>query len=205
MSDLRLVLFVDAQNFYNDARRSFFTHSHPFIYGNFDPIKLGQLMCSRPPPSSSYVLHQVRVYTGRPDRRKEAKGYAANLRQCSTWQNAGAEVIARVLRYPPNWPAEKPIQKGVDVALAIDFIAMAMDNLYDVGVIASTDTDLLPALEFVCKRFPSKRVEVASWTGNAPPKRLSHPEINIWCHWLKKADYDHVADLTDYTSAPSLA
>jgi uncharacterized LabA/DUF88 family protein len=69
------------------------------------------------------------------------------MRQCAAWESKGAIVIARALRYPAGWPETKPQQKGVDVALAIDFVTMAIDGQYDVGVIASTDTDLKPALE----------------------------------------------------------
>lgn len=63
-------------------------------------------------------------------------------------------------RWPPTDKAE---EKGIDVALAIDFVAMAVEDKYDVGVIASCDTDLRPALEFVHRRFgETKRVEVVA-------------------------------------------
>ncbi len=57
-------------------------------------------------------------------------------------------------------------EKGIDVALCIDFVAMAIDGLYDVGVIVSTDTDLLPALEFTRNRYAGVRhISVAAWDG----------------------------------------
>ena len=73
---------------------------------------------------------------------------------------------------------------------------MAVEGEYDVGVIASTDTDLRPALEYVMKR-PGITAEVAAWRGSTF-KGLSIPEAHIWCHRLTKADYDAVADYTDY-------
>lgn len=104
-----------------------------------------------------------------------------------------------MLRYPRNWPAARAQQKGVDVALAIDFAAMAVDGAYDVGVIASTDTDLRPALEFVRRRYGNtRRVEVVAWNSPRSSSRLSVPGQNIWCHRLDRADYDSVADTTDY-------
>ena len=73
---------------------------------------------------------------------------------------------------------------------------MAIDGLYDVGVIMSTDTDLLPALDFTRSRYAGVRhVAVAAWDGR---RRLASPDGNIWCHWLSRADYDAVADTTDY-------
>ena len=83
--------------------------------------------------------------------------------------------------------------------MAIDFVTMAVDEDYDLGVIVSTDTDLLPALEFVRKRFASERnVAVAAWSSPHSNRRLYIPGTNIWCHWLSRDDYDAVADPTDY-------
>jgi len=134
-----------------------------------------------------------------PDSTKEPKTYAAHTKQCQGWGKYGAEVIRRILRYPQDWPNSKAQQKGVDVALAVDFVTLAIDNMYDVGVIASTDSDLRPALEYVIKKCRNKcHVEVAAWFTPQTKNRLSIPDINIWCHRLTQADYDAVADLTDY-------
>jgi uncharacterized LabA/DUF88 family protein len=149
----RLTLFIDAQNLFNGARRAFFsagTRSH--TDGQFDPMKLGQLITSLPPPNTEIVLHQVRIYTGRPEATKEPKTYAAHMKQCANWQRAGAVVIARTLRYPRAWPAMRAQEKGIDVALAVDFVALAIDGEYDLGVMASTDTDLRPALEYTYRK-----------------------------------------------------
>jgi len=91
-------------------------------------------------------------------------------------------------------------EKGIDVALAIDFVALAIDGAYDVGIIASTDTDLRPAIEYVLHKFHSgsPRAEVTSWSSATSPRRLSIPGTNIWCHWLQRGDYDQVADPADY-------
>jgi hypothetical protein len=51
-------------------------------------------------------------------------------------------------------------EKGIDVALAIDFVTMAVRGEYDVGVIMSTDTDLKPALEAVAQMRGSPYPEV---------------------------------------------
>jgi uncharacterized LabA/DUF88 family protein len=195
----RLSIFIDAQNFYNGARRAFFIDQDSHVCGQFDPMGLGNLICSRPPPSAERSLQQVRIYTGRPDASKEPKTYAAHMKQCAAWESKGTIVIPRTLRYPTGWPQTKAQQKGVDVALAIDFVALAIDGEYDVGVIASTDTDLKPALEYVYrKRSTAQRVEVANWTGSTVQRRLSVPGTKIWCYWLNRGDYDSIADLTDY-------
>lgn len=62
--------------------------------------------------------------------------------------------MTRPLRYPQGWPGaslpgEKPGEKGIDVALTMDFAVMAVRRQYEIGIIFSTDTDLKPAIEFV--------------------------------------------------------
>src|SRR6266542_5564667 len=92
--------------------------------------------------------------------------------------------------------------KGIDVALAIDLVVMAMTGEFDIGVLMSTDTDLKPALEAVIslargKQYP--RCELAAWSvpgGHA--RRLSVPGERIWCHWLDGEDFLAVADSRDY-------
>ena len=195
----RVLLFIDAQNFYHGARSAFFTWSDSHILGQFKPVELGQLICSRPPPGVTRALHQVRIYTGRPESTKEPKTYSAHMKQCAAWQMAGAIIISRTLRYPPDWPNSRPQEKGIDVALAIDFVALAIDGEYDVGIIASTDSDLKPALEYVhSKPSASPRAEVTNWRSTKSPRRLSIPGAKIWCHWLNQDDYNQVADGTDY-------
>jgi uncharacterized LabA/DUF88 family protein len=200
MPEQRLVLFVDNQNMYKGARYGFFNPPVHFIDGQFDPMSMGKLICDRPPPGITRTLKQVRIYTGQPDATKDPKGYGASRRQYEHWRRRGAEVISRPLRYPPAYPNDKPEEKGIDVLLAIDFIAMAIDGQYDVGVIASTDTDLIPAIDFVIQHPGPCRPEVTAWSPHQHRNpRLSSRLQPIWCHWLKRADYELIADPTDYT------
>ena len=98
-----------------------------------------------------------------------------------------------------DWPSSKAEQKGIDVALAVDFVALAIDGEYDVGVIASTDSDIKPALEYVRRKCNDRcHIEVAAWNNPLKKSRLSISGYNIWCHFLDRSDYDSIADLTDY-------
>jgi hypothetical protein len=88
----RLVLFIDAQNFYNGARRAFFASEDSHVFGQFQPVGIGSLICSRGLPGTARSLEEVRVYTGRPDASKEPETYAARMKQCTAWGRAGATV-----------------------------------------------------------------------------------------------------------------
>ena len=197
----RVVLFVDAQNVYRGARDAFQHSAGPgHVHGQVDPIALGKLICSRAPEGSTRTLSEVRVYTGRPESSKQPRPYAAHMRQCAAWEKAGAVVLARTLQYPPSWPKIPAREKGIDVQLAVDFVAGAVDGRYDVGIIFSTDTDLRPALEFVATRFQNApRAESAAWSAPAANRALvvTTPR-KTWCHYLSSRDYANVHDSTDY-------
>jgi uncharacterized LabA/DUF88 family protein len=198
----RLALFLDYPNVYNAAREAFHANSMPRWAGQIDPLRLGELLASK---GLGYrELKEARVYRGRPAQSREARTYWANLRQSEAQVRRGGgrvSVITRALRYPPDWPNARAQEKGIDVALAIDFVQMAMLGEFDVGVIMSTDTDLRPALEAVLRLRPQGGpiCEVAAWSNaSCHGPRLSIPSAKIWCHWLSEADYLSVVDRTDY-------
>ncbi len=197
----RVILFIDAQNTYHCARNAFFGPTDHSGCGQFDPIALGRLVVSRAPAGASRVLHEVRIYTGRPESTKQPKAYGAHMRQCAAWQKAGALVFSRTLRYPFDWPTSKAEEKGIDVALCVDFVAGAIEGAYDVGIICSTDTDLRPAIEYVSQKFPaSPRAEVAAWKSPTANRAISiRGTRRIWCHYLDLADYQSIEDTTNYT------
>lgn len=75
--------------------------------------------------------------------------------------------------------------------------AIAIEDAYDVGVVVSADTDLLPALEAVID-IGAAHVEVAAWQ-RQHRLRLPLQTQQLWCHWIDEQEYRHVEDLTDYT------
>jgi uncharacterized LabA/DUF88 family protein len=197
----RLVLFIDYQNAYREARAAFRgLIDHP-QRGQFDPFRLGELIAERN-TRAPRELTQVRVYRGRPDRNRDPRTHGANVRQSVAQEVSGRNkvtVITRPLRYPADWPSHAAEEKGIDVALAVDFVMMAVRQEFDVGVIMSTDTDLKPALEAVVSLGGNPRCEVVAW--NSPTsywRRITVRGARLWCHRLNAQDYAAVADLTDY-------
>jgi hypothetical protein len=79
---------------------------------------------------------------------------------------------------------------------------MALRREYDVGVLLSHDTDLVPALEGVLDLSPATRVEVAAWAPtDGRVNRLRVAGRQLWCHYLTAADYAAVADPRSYARA----
>ncbi|MFA5399704.1 MAG: NYN domain-containing protein [Dehalococcoidia bacterium] len=202
MSELPAVetftLFIDAQNVYNSTRRAFFSTEDSSCYGQIKPFELANLIASRSPQGITRQLKEVRIYTGIPDGSKEPKTHSAYTRQTNIWRNEGAIVISRPLRYLSDWPDTRAQQKGIDVAIAVDFIGLAIDHAHDVGVMASLDTDLVPAIEFVQNRPGTKcKIEIVGFDGGKHNKKaLRIP--GVWCYWINKDDYLKIADLSSY-------
>ena len=65
----RVTVFIDGQNAYNCARAAFFplVRARHFTDGQFNPMALGELLAARDARGFERELHEVRVYTGRPD------------------------------------------------------------------------------------------------------------------------------------------
>jgi hypothetical protein len=72
----------------------------------------------------------------------------------------------------------RTIEKGVDVAIVTDMIQMAYDNVYDVGVIGSNDSDLCQAMKFIQERI------------GKPIYHLWYPGVGMA---LRNSCWDHIA------------
>lgn len=197
-------MFVDVQNIHEGLKAAFSTPPHKHTAGQFRPMELGRLLVSKAPVSEAWGLAEVRLYAGRPSSVLQPTSAAAHARQASAWRAEGAIVRARDLQYI-DWPNRAPRQKGVDVELATDVFRLAGKE-YDIGIVASLDTDIIPAIESVYDArgmADTPRVCVVGYEGS--PRRLRLPDSRgrgLYCFYLSDADYLAIHDPTDYT-APS--
>jgi uncharacterized LabA/DUF88 family protein len=200
----RVIVFLDYQNVYEDFRRAFCSGTLRSTDGQFDPVRLATILVDRGPDFEEWQLHGVRAYLGRPAPDRDGRGAAAHDRQTQRWRDDGVTVRARSLQYLPGQP---PRQKGVDVELAVDVVRLAVQGAFEIGVVASTDTDLVPAIEAVDDfrgdaRFP--RLCTVSYTGMA--KKLQMPDgtrRQPFVFRLKRDDYRVAHDPTVYVEPRS--
>jgi hypothetical protein len=186
-----------------DFRRAFLPEPWRARDGQFDPVKFSKLVTSRGPSYEEWVLDETRIYAGRAVATRDRRTAAANDRQFAAWEAEGATVRSQPLRYPPDWPKTPAVQKGVDVEMAVDIVRLATLGEYDVAVVASTDTDLVPALAVVqelrIKRRGGPRVTVVGFDGLRKQLRFGDPALgNMYCFRLSPDDYVAVMDTTDY-------
>ncbi|MDQ2743321.1 MAG: NYN domain-containing protein [Chloroflexota bacterium] len=198
-----VVVFLDYQNLYMSARETFYPPRQPgdpplpWIEGQFDPLKLAQRIVARALTTNPRHMKQVRIYRGEP--RFGVASKAFNKQVLSWKQSPLVEVVSRPVRRQPSGKTE---EKGIDVRLTVDFISMAITRQYDIGILMSEDTDLVPAIEAALALPPATGVicEVAAWKPmNGYARRLNVPGTSLWCHFMSEADYRTVADPTDYT------
>ena len=205
MAETRVVVFIDYQNTYHCARDLFAAEDDPPMFGHVYPHHLGELLVHL---GSSVdlqrVLSGVEVYRGKPGPKSPEKLRRAFDRQVAKWNRTpGVGVSTRPLRYRPiAWSFGKPIawrgeEKGVDVMMALSIAIGAIKDWYDVAVVVSADTDLVPAMEEVVA--VGKRVETATWWSPGSQRRPLRIEgLRTWNHQLDRSLFELVRDDTDY-------
>ncbi len=94
------------------------------------------------------VLTAVQVFCGQPICGRELTLAAITEAQASNWSrdNRVISCITVLFAIPTGGPMCQR-EKGVDVMLAIYFVGAAIEAHADTLIIASRDTDLLPAVE----------------------------------------------------------
>jgi hypothetical protein len=182
-----VVLYVDYENL-----RHWPADAYADLPTELDVVRLGELISSRRHEES--FLMQVRVYRGIPNHKLDA----ARARRQRSWferrQNDKRFVlISQPLKYRWDGRTNIPVEKGIDVALAIDLAMHPFRFPTCVAVLLSRDQDFQPAIEaFVEFAVGQSPLEVAS----CPP--LSRLYIGAtkrpWCHYLSREDFEAIRD-----------
>lgn len=182
MADLRTVVVVDYQNVHLTGHGLFpgsrILAKHDVL---IDPLLfVGQLIQTRnraQEPGYDYaVLSRVMVYRGLPSAEHDSKSYARNLAQKAHWERDRRVLVThRPLKYVYQrdsagrlmiGPDGKRVvvgkeEKGIDVLCALALVREAADPDVDLVVLASSDSDLEPALDGAL-RLGSAKVETCS-------------------------------------------
>jgi NYN domain-containing protein len=196
---VRVAVFIDWQNVYRSARRAFCLEQTPSERGNFSPLRLGQLLAAANGRGARGKLVCVEIHRGLPSQRYDKVGYIANRRQEAAWKAENSRVVApklRPLRYR-NYPKESPIEKGVDVELAVSALEATLTGRCDVAIVFSHDTDLLPVPEAIARLLGSGRVETASWVSRSFQGRL-RPKVPVIHHAIPQKVFEAVETPVNY-------
>ena len=195
--NMRVIVFVDGQNLYRQAKRAWRAGdgaSSRYSWPSYDVEKLAKALAERTPDRR---LVETRFYTGVPKR-------SASPRWHGFWANKIRFLISRgvyVYRGRINSGGQ---EKGVDVSLALDLVVAAYERRFDVAIIVSQDSDFGPAVQ-QAKRIAQSQGRFRIFESAFPvgPGSLSRRGID-GTKWLpiEKATYDACLDQTDYRRKP---
>lgn len=196
-------VYIDWQNIYNAARRAFGLTDAPTEEGQVSPYQVAQVLAVGNGRGDASELVRVEIHRGLPSSTKDPVGYGANRRHSAAWMRENEEVVIprlRSLRYPHDWPNEPPVEKGIDVQLALAAVEHTISEppLCDVAIIFSHDTDLVPVVQTISRLRGTSHVETASWVSETYSARLRVPGARVYHHELTRDIYEAVRDGINY-------
>jgi uncharacterized LabA/DUF88 family protein len=198
--DKRVIAFVDGQNLFHAVRESFGYH-----YPNYDVKLLADSVCRM----QGWRLEQARFYTGIPDPTDDPFWSTFWSGKLAVMGRQDVHVFSRPLRYRnktvrlPDGATHTFLageEKGIDVRIALDVIALAHRRRYDVAVIFSQDQDLSEVAEEVraIAQEQDRWIKLACAFPASPTTR-NRRGINK-TDWIRidRATYDSCLDRRDY-------
>lgn len=157
----RVVAYIDGFNLYKGLKDSGWER---YLW-----LNLRELVESNLPNNS--LLSGVNYFTTRivrpEDKRIRQNTYIEALEQLPDVKLHYGKFLFEEYYCPHCYSIDNvPKEKMTDVNIAVQMIADAFENRFDVAMLISGDTDLVPPVATVRRLFPEKRVIVAF-----PPKR----------------------------------
>lgn len=164
--------------------------------------------------SSLVELKSVVVCRGLPSNTHDPRKYARNLAQASHWtRDPRVSVLHRPIKYTfekNGWDEKtkshregveivKRQEKGVDVLCALQLVKAALDPEVSHVILASQDTDLVPALDEVIS-LKTALVETAAWykPGDFRSQEIRPESKAIWNTRMNQINYEASLDVNKY-------
>ncbi len=206
----RACIFIDGANFYHlvlkklDTQESFFDFE---AFANF--LANGRTIT---PMGKRFYVGSVREKEGDLGSKKAMSKQTAlfNILKNTKWEIKTSklktrleEIIVdnRVVDYQKlqklgikKIQFERLREKGIDVKLATDLIVGAVDDQYDIAILVSSDSDLIPAIDWVRHR-KKKKVEYVGFSipDENDPKKSTNPLISL----ITKTDIKRILVTSD--------
>ena len=173
MGKEKVAIYIDGSNFYHylKDKEIAFPKGGKFNFKGFVDFLVGTRECG----SKRYYTGIFRNIDGTVRSGILVKGQQKFL---SKLEDDGFVIKRGRLLYDGG----KPREKGTDTKIAIDIVIGAIENQYDTAILISSDTDLIPALQYA--RYKKKKIEYVGFSHapsfgiqkNADFSRLLLPE-----------------------------
>ncbi len=211
----RVSVLIDAGNFYHLVLKKLGLHEIDFDFDRFSAFLVGERTLAA--DGKRFYIATVRERQGRHET-KQAMAHQTSLftrllGATPPWALKTSKLRTRVERLAIDdrvldssrllqlgirelW-YERSREKGIDVKIAVDLIAGAIDDKYDIAVLVSSDTDLVPAIDWARKRM-KKKVEYVGFSipDLREPEKSTKPTKTM----IYATDIQHVLAETDLRS-----
>lgn len=171
----KVAVYIDGGNFYKKLKEPEIDFPRGKI---FDYVKFAEYLADK------RMLVSKRYYVGVVRNTDDTPKSIAMVRHQQKFltglENTGFTVKRGRIVYDNNIR-----EKGVDVKIATDLLIGAVNNLYDTAIIVSSDTDLIPAIEYL--KFKKKRIEYVGFSHKPSLGMLKYADSSIL---LQKKDTD---------------
>ncbi len=191
---LRTAVLIDGQNLYHGARAAWSpgpaVQGSPYGYPSYDVQEVAAALCAR---DARRVLSQIRFYTGVPSPKQNAFWHGFWSNKLRFLGSQGVYVYrGRISRGGQ--------EKGVDVSIAVDLVALTYDQAYEVAIIVSQDWDLGPAVALARKIARAQRRSLVFESAFPYEVGKGSPRGIPGCTWIhiERALYDACRDPNDY-------
>ncbi len=144
----RVAIFIDGSNLYHALRANFNRYDLKFT-------EFVKKLCGSRRLFRAYYYNVLQDQSQRPDAYREQQDFLSALRETPYLDvRLGGTKLAQGVT----------VEKGIDVMIVTDLLNFAWDDLYDVAVLVSGDSDFAYALQAV--KNLGKYVEVAYFESN---------------------------------------
>ena len=152
----RVAIFIDGSNLYHALRSNF--GRYDLNFADFTKRLCGQRRMFR-----TYYYNVLQDPTQRAEGHREQQEFLNTLRETPYLEvRLGGTKLAQ---------GGVPVEKGIDVMLVTDLLHFAWNDLYDVAVLVSGDSDFAYALQAI--KNMGKHVEVAYFESNVSKDLLA--------------------------------
>jgi 6-hydroxy-3-succinoylpyridine 3-monooxygenase len=153
MGGERAMIFIDGSNFYHNLKNNRF---NPKI----DFKKFSDLLCGDRKYVRSYYYNTPLKQEEDPAAYRKQQAFLDALRR-TPYLELKLGYFLKKTKVCSNCSSvlNYPVEKGCDVTLAVDMMSMAYKNLYDVGILVSSDGDFASACQ--CVKDLGKHIENA--------------------------------------------
>lgn len=138
----RVAVFIDGSNLYFKLR-TLIPHKMDFIHYRYRGLVQSLLQPDERLVYAGYYVGVVRDT-------KRTKNHEKTLALVKDQQKLFDQLRHQELNIVKGYLLERDgryFEKGVDVRLAVDIVTMAQAKKYDIGIVISSDTDLIPAMQ----------------------------------------------------------